>query len=295
MKLHLAQLPKLLAERRSTAVFGVVIIAMLWSGICFKYIQDLRGDERDAERTNLNFAMVFEENVLRSIGEIDKSLLYLRRIIETRQDTTDFHKIVNSTDLLSEIVVQVAIIDANGIMRASNAGPQPAPAVDLSDREHFRVHLDSAEDRLFISKPVIGRVSRQWSVQLTRRFSDSEGRFAGVVVTSLNPAHLTDFYNRIDFGSSASIALIGKDGLVRSAAAAAGLNRGRTSAIPRRSAALRRTPTRPSRTSILRPAKPGSSRSARCAGIRCSSASAWTATRSSAARARSSSSMPWLA
>src|SRR5258705_1482869 len=216
MKLHLAQLPKLLAERRSTAVFGVVIIAMLWSGICFKYIQDRRGDERDARRTNLNFAMVFEENVLRSIGEIDKSLLYLRRIIETRPKTTDFHAIVKSTDLLSEIVVQVAIIDANGIMRASNAGPQPAPAVDLSDREHFRVHVDSTEDRLFISKPVIGRVSRQWSVQLTRRFSDSEGKFAGVVVTSLNPAHLTDFYNRIDFGSSASIALIGRDGLVRS-------------------------------------------------------------------------------
>ncbi len=75
MKLHLAQLPKLIAERRSTAIFGVVIIAMLWGGISLKYVQDIRGDEREAERTNRNFAMVFEENVLRSIGEIDKSLL----------------------------------------------------------------------------------------------------------------------------------------------------------------------------------------------------------------------------
>ena len=215
MKLHLAQLPKLIAERRSTAIFGVVIIAMLWGGISLKYVQDLRGDEREAERTNRNFAMVFEENVLRSIGEIDKSLLYLRRTIETRQDTTDFHTIVNTADLLSEIIVQVAIIDAKGIMRASNAGPQPAPVIDLSDREHFRVHLDSAEDRLFISTPVVGRVSRQWSVQFTRRFLNREGKFGGVVVTSLNPAHLTDFYNRIDFGSSTSIALIGEDGIVR--------------------------------------------------------------------------------
>jgi diguanylate cyclase (GGDEF)-like protein len=222
MKLHLAQLPKLIAERRSTAIFGVVIIAMLWGGISLKYVQDLRGDEREAERTNRNFAMVFEENVLRSIGEIDKSLLYLRRTIETRQDTTDFHTIVNTADLLSEIIVQVAIIDAKGIMRASNAGPQPAPAIDLSDREHFRVHLDSAEDRLFISTPVVGRVSRQWSVQFTRRFLNREGKFGGVVVTSLNPAHLTDFYNRIDFGSSTSIALIGQDGMVRSAGGGSG-------------------------------------------------------------------------
>jgi diguanylate cyclase (GGDEF)-like protein len=216
MKLHLAQLPRLIAERRSTAIFGVVIIAMLWSGISFKYIQDTRSDEREAERTNRNFAMVFEENVLRSIGEIDKSLLYLRRTIETRQDTTDFHTIVSTADLLSEIIVQVAIIDAKGIMRASNAGPQPAPAIDLSDREHFRIHLNSAEDRLFISKPVIGRASKQWSVQFTRRFLTRDGKFGGVVVTSLNPAHLTDFYNRIDFGSSTSIALIGQDGAVRS-------------------------------------------------------------------------------
>ncbi len=222
MKLQLVQLPKLIAERRSSALFGMVIIAMLWGGICLKYFQDVRGDERDAERTNTNFAMVFEENVLRSIGEIDKALLYMRRSIETRQATVDYHTIVNTADVLSEIIVQVAIIDAKGIMRASNAGPQPAPPMDLSDREHFRVHLDNPADRLFISKPVIGRVSRQWSVQFTRRFLHSDGSFGGVVVTSLNPEHLTNFYNKIDFGSSTSIALIGADGVVRSSGGGSG-------------------------------------------------------------------------
>src|SRR3954463_9554555 len=108
MKLQLAQLPKLIVERRSSALFGVAIIAMLWGGICLKYVQDVRGDRLDAERTNQNFAMAFEENVLRSIGEIDKSLLYLRRTIQARQDTDDYHTIVNTADLLSEIIVQVA-------------------------------------------------------------------------------------------------------------------------------------------------------------------------------------------
>jgi hypothetical protein len=77
---------------------------------------------------NGNFAMLFEENVLRSIGEIDKALLYLRRSIETRKDTVDLGTIVNTTDVLSEIIVQVGTIDAKGIMRSSNAGPQPPPA-----------------------------------------------------------------------------------------------------------------------------------------------------------------------
>lgn len=65
MKLHILQLPRLLAERRSSAIFGVVIIAMLWAGVILKYVEDVHGDLREAERTNQNFAMVFEENVLR--------------------------------------------------------------------------------------------------------------------------------------------------------------------------------------------------------------------------------------
>src|SRR5215467_2773715 len=145
MKFHLAKLPRLIAERRSSVILGMVIIAMLWTGIGLKYVEDVDSDLRSAERANRNFAMVFEENVLRSIGEIDKALLYLRRSIETRQASTDFATIANTTDVLSEIIVQVAIIDADGILRASNAGPQPTAAVDLSDREHYRVHVGRDE------------------------------------------------------------------------------------------------------------------------------------------------------
>ena len=219
---HLLKLPRLVAERRSSAIFGLILIAMLWAGVILKYSEDVQSDKRDAERSNQNFAMVFEENVLRSIGEIDKALLYLRRSIETRKDSADFGTIVSTTDVLSEIIVQVAIIDAAGIMRASNIGPQPAPLVDLSDREHYRVHLRSSEDRLYISKPVVGRVSGKWSVQFSRRFSNADHSFAGVVVASLDPEHLTKFYNKIDFGTLASISLIGSDGVVRSSGGSAG-------------------------------------------------------------------------
>src|SRR5947199_10183482 len=125
MTLQLARLPRHLAEWRISAVFGTIIIAMLWGGIFVKYQEDVQSDLREAERSNQNFAMVFEENVLRSIGEIDKSLLYLRRRVEARGPNTDLGTIANTTDVLSEIIVQVAIIDAAGIARATNAGPQP--------------------------------------------------------------------------------------------------------------------------------------------------------------------------
>lgn len=222
MSLNLAGRSVRIVEFGASIIFGGVIVAMLWSGIFLKYIQDVSYDQLEAERGNKNFAMVFEENVLRSIGEIDKALLYLRRSIESSKGPPNYNKIINSADVLSEIIVQMAIMDADGIMRASNAGPQPAPHIDLSDREHYRVHRDSGgKDRLYISKPVIGRISHKWSVQFTRPLRNGDGSFAGVVVGSLDPAHLTKFYNNIDFGLSASIALIGEDGVVRSSGGSA--------------------------------------------------------------------------
>lgn len=177
----------------------------------------MNSDLKDAVRTSESFAMVFEENVLRSIDELDNILFYLRSNIEARKATADYNTILHATEMPSDILVQVAIIDASGMMRASSAGPQPAPPVDLSDREHFRAQVNSKEDRLFISKPLIGRVSKKWSVQLSRRFLNADGSFGGVVVASLDPEHFTTFYNEVDLASSGSIALIGSDGIVRSA------------------------------------------------------------------------------
>ena len=134
---------------------------------------------------------------------------------------------MHTTDVSSDIIVQVAIIDAHGILRASSVGPHPTRPIDLSDREHFKAHLHDTTDLLFISKPLVGRVSGKWSVQLSRRFSNMDGTFGGVVVASLDPEHFTKFYDKVDLASSGSIALIGEDGVVRSAGGQSdGLRRG---------------------------------------------------------------------
>ena len=91
--------------------------------------------------------------------------------------------------------------------------------MNLSDREHFRVHAERSVDEIFISKPVVGRASGKWSVQLTRRYSDKKGGFAGVVVASFDPDHFRQFYGQVDVGKTASYSVIGRDGVVRASAA----------------------------------------------------------------------------
>ena len=218
--LHILRLPTLLAEHRCSALFGVLVIAMLWAGIFFKYVQDRNDDLAQARQTGHSFSMVFEENVIRSIDELDTTLLYLRQGIEDHEPSPDYNKILHRMEVPPDIVVQVGIIDPHGMMRASTAGPQPAPVLDLHDRDHFQAQLHATGDQLFISRPVVGRASGEWSIQLSRRISYA-GNFGGVVVASLSPDHFTKFYTRVDLPFSESIALIGEDGIVRAAGGAA--------------------------------------------------------------------------
>jgi diguanylate cyclase (GGDEF)-like protein len=218
--LHILRLPTLLAEHRYSALFGVLVIAMLWAGIFFKYVDDRNYDLAQARQTGHGFSMVFEENVIRSIDELDTTLLYLRQRIEDHEPSPDYNKILHRMEVPPDIVVQVGIIDSNGMMRASTAGRQPAPVLDLHDREHFQAQLHATGDQLFISRPVVGRASGEWSIQLSRRISYA-GNFGGVVVASLSPDHFTKFYTRVDLPFSESIALIGEDGIVRAAGGAA--------------------------------------------------------------------------
>src|SRR5262245_23995489 len=46
MMLHILHLPKLIAERRSTAVLGVAIIGMLWVGIAIQHFAEVEADLR---------------------------------------------------------------------------------------------------------------------------------------------------------------------------------------------------------------------------------------------------------
>lgn len=118
-------------------------------------------------------------------------------------------------------VVQLAVTDKNGMMVASSLAPPGPEKVDLSDREHIRVHMgkDPAKAQLFISKPVLGRVSKKWTIQLTRPLSDAQGKFAGVVVASYAISDFIDFYKQLRIEDGQLIALMGTDGIARARAA----------------------------------------------------------------------------
>lgn len=170
----------------------------------------------DAARNDaMNLATAFEAHVRSTIRLMDIILLDMR---EDVLEHPDLRSHVNEElGAYGRFITQLAVIGKDGKLTFSNLGPTPK-AVDLSDREHFRVHRDNPQaDRLFISKPVLGRVSKQWTIQFTRPIHKN-GQFAGVLVLSVPTSFFADYYQQINVGKDGTIALVGTDRSLRAIA-----------------------------------------------------------------------------
>jgi signal transduction histidine kinase/CheY-like chemotaxis protein len=200
---------------------GLAVIALVWTAVEADIRQERAFSQRIATQTAQNYARLFQEHIRGAITETDNTIKFIRQDYLRDPARFDLGAWVKNQYSFKDLALQFTIIGADGRMESTTTAGA-TPRVDLSDREHFRVHVNATSDTLFISKPVLGRASGRWSIQLTRRITDENGTFRGVLVASLDPYYLSRFYEQIDLGKGGGITVVGRDGAVR---AMAGLSR----------------------------------------------------------------------
>ncbi|MGI4815105.1 MAG: putative bifunctional diguanylate cyclase/phosphodiesterase [Janthinobacterium lividum] len=196
---------------------GAIIIALLWTVIFARLSFEKENVYHDSASSAAILSSALEQHTVKAIHQVDQVTRFVKFEYEKSPSHFDLISTVNKGVVQNDTLLQISIIDEQGLLRASTvqANAPAGPPVSLADREHFRVHRDRDTDQLFISKPVLGRVSGQWSLQMTRRLNHPDGSFAGVVVVSEDPTYFTnDFYNKAALGHNGMIAVIADNGAV---------------------------------------------------------------------------------
>jgi len=177
--------------------------------------------EREAEAAALARAEVAAEAIEQSLLRTLEAVQGLHDMAQARQHQLEAGYRGGAVALEAQLtavarngrfgVLQVAIIGPDGWLAWSSVSGWHS--VDLSDREHFRVHRDGRKT-LFVSAPLVGRASGQWSVQFTRPLLDRSGNFAGVVVVSVDPLELSHQLGDMHFGDDGGATVLRRDGVI---------------------------------------------------------------------------------
>jgi signal transduction histidine kinase/CheY-like chemotaxis protein/HPt (histidine-containing phosphotransfer) domain-containing protein len=185
----------------------LLLIAALWFALGALTIWDANAEMRSARAGAAALGDALGAHTVRVMREAEQVAALVAWQVQNDGVSIPLAYYVSSGLIKLDVFVQVAVIDSQGYLRASTVpGFKP---INLSDRPHFRVHLNNPSTALMIGRPVVGRASGKASLQLTQRISSLDGRFLGVVVVSVDPSYFTELYNGLRIGTDGVVAVVG--------------------------------------------------------------------------------------
>ena len=174
-------------------IAAMLVIVLLGAAARVYQLWRAEDDEREralrqSEQHALVLAGAIDTRVTAMVETIDFALLTLRG--EYGRDAERFRVVAQTLlgTFPADFIAQISVADASGTLVYSTL--DLPSGLSIRDREHFRAHLAGGPDALFISKPVLGRVSGTKTIQFSRAIS-RHGRLEAVAVISVSPDYIS--------------------------------------------------------------------------------------------------------
>ncbi|HEX5972194.1 MAG TPA: PAS domain S-box protein [Gemmatimonadaceae bacterium] len=172
--------------------------------------------ERDnAEQRALQLARRIATRVDDHVNTVDALLVSLTRTVRT-DEAGEAHNdslLASISRDLGTRFLNLSVASADGwVVGLSNAIGSRARHISVSDRDYFREAI--ARRGLGIGKPMIGRVSHEYSIALGRAILDRDGKPIGTVAASTLLDQLQDILIPSDLPRGAVVTLTDADGTV---------------------------------------------------------------------------------
>ncbi len=174
----------------------LIAFLLLWSNYEALRKERFAWSEKRAEQALLSFEKY-------SIGLFDYSDTYLRSI---RHLYLEYGSVDRLREHLSDVkaphsesfsnLLGITDADGNALFRSDAPG---VPKVNLADRDYFTRLRNQAEDDLVIDATRRGRITGRMQYRFVRPIL-RDGRFDGVILLTLVPEHISEFYRDMALG-----------------------------------------------------------------------------------------------
>ena len=196
--------PALLLVAVLVELFVIGLAAyFLWSSK-FQY-------EKRAEVTTQNLTLALGGHIADAVDGIDVTVLTVvdeveRQLAAGGIDESGLNAFITRQQAHSPFLDGLRVVNAQG-ENAYGIGITPGPRSSVADRSYFlRLRSDPAAG-LVISEPVVGRVSKKWSIILARRVNRQDGSFAGLVYGTITLEHFLANFSVLDIGKHGAVTL----------------------------------------------------------------------------------------
>jgi PAS domain S-box-containing protein len=173
----------------------LILTSVLAASLVFHRNAALDGGQRRAE----GLVFILSDHFTRTISAIDTTLSQIGLLHRTLHgQKTDWLPILNAARSGVSGVAVLVVLDVNGTIVESTI---PRLLGQSRASTYLFRRLSSEPDAGLVADPPLrGQVSGQWVIPFGKRLTDADGKFAGVIVATLEPGRLRDFYRTIDVG-----------------------------------------------------------------------------------------------
>jgi diguanylate cyclase (GGDEF)-like protein/PAS domain S-box-containing protein len=203
------------------AAFGVVFAGL----IVVLFLVDLNLRYRDAvasaEQQARSYAEVLAQHSARTFEGVDRAMrvaeivrgdaLEHRQTLGPREAASHVHDALRQLAQISPLMVAVGWTDAAGELKAYSYDQVPG-RLDIADTPHFIAQRDHPQLGLFVAPPFRSHRNGQWLIAVSRRLTNDDGSFAGIVTAPLDLGYFSNTFRAVDLGPGGAVMLFHRSG-----------------------------------------------------------------------------------
>ena len=195
-------------------IAGGLMVVVMASVQLYDIIRRLDIVVETAQRNYTSLARALSEqsrSAVQAVEVVVQDTASVMQLTQLRAEDLGMHERLRSRMQLIPQIRDLFVAGRDGSVLI--AGSDSPPARDwVARQDFFLTPREQASSALFISKAFRRESSGNWTIALSHRINDADGRFRGVAVAWLDLDYFRRFYEDIDLGNGSEIVLFRRDG-----------------------------------------------------------------------------------